>query len=314
MTENIIISKRAQDKEGYRRRYLLFKRARDGFKAYLEVSNIQQSNGILLPSYIGVSPKEGSGVFDPIRQLKCRYEFYRLDKRLFIDMADLEAKIKSVKPKILLLIHFFGFPDPNLFRIIELAEANGVLVIEDEAHSMLSDLVGGICGRLGSLAIFSFHKILPVDEGGALVLNRLDNNISYESLFNRQSIEIKFFEYDLLEIARARINNANFILKGMKNIHGGIDLLRDNIPPGVVPQSIPILLDVPRDIIYERMNEDGYGLVSLYHTLIPEISAAIYPDSHYVSKKIINIPVHQDLHERELSIMIDHLLQEISLF
>ncbi len=131
----------------------------------------------MLPSYIGVSPKEGSGVFDPIRRLKCRYDFYRLDRRLFIDMDDLEAKIKLVKPKVLLLIHYFGFPDPNLSMVIKLAEANGILVIEDEAHSMLSDLVGGICGRLSDSAIFSFHKLLPVDQGGALVLNKIENDI-----------------------------------------------------------------------------------------------------------------------------------------
>jgi dTDP-4-amino-4,6-dideoxygalactose transaminase len=92
-------------------------------------------------------------------------------------MDDLEAKIKLVKPKVLLLIHYFGFPDPNLSMVIKLAEANGILVIEDEAHSMLSDLVGGICGRLSDSAIFSFHKLLPVDQGGALVLNKIENDI-----------------------------------------------------------------------------------------------------------------------------------------
>lgn len=44
---------------------------------------------ILLPSYIGVSPKEGSGIFDPI--IKLRDEglidplFYKVNDGLYID-------------------------------------------------------------------------------------------------------------------------------------------------------------------------------------------------------------------------------------
>ena len=50
-----------------------------------------------------------------------------------------------------------------------------------------------------------------------------------------------------------------------------------------------------RDIIYSKMNENGFGFVSLYHTMIKDISEQEHPEAYYLAKHITNLPVHQDV-------------------
>lgn len=42
------------------------------------------------------------------------------------------------------------------------------------------------------------------------------------------------------------------------------------------------------------MNDSGYGVVSLYHTLIEPLQKEDYQISIDLSKRILNLPVHQD--------------------
>lgn len=96
---------------------------------------------VFVPAYIGVSPKEGSGIFDPLVELSekdvIKYEFYRVDKRINIVFDDLKERIENIgkdKPFIVLRINYFGFQDPCSQEVFELAEAQGGVVLEDNAH------------------------------------------------------------------------------------------------------------------------------------------------------------------------------------
>ena len=69
----------------------------------------------------------------------------------------------------------------------------------------------------------------------------------------------------------------------------------DRIAAGEVPQSFPIVLHYgDRDRIYREMNAAGFGVVSLYHTLVPAIDPQLFPASAQLSRRILNLPVHQD--------------------
>ena len=56
--------------------------ARDAFYKILKTLDFGKNKKILLPSYIGVTEREGSGVFDPIKRDAVPYQLYTLDKRL----------------------------------------------------------------------------------------------------------------------------------------------------------------------------------------------------------------------------------------
>ena len=83
--------------------------ARVGFNHLLKNLHFKDEEKILLPAYIGITDREGSGVFDPISELKINYDFYGLEKNLKINKEDLETKILSGQFKAVLIIHYFGF-------------------------------------------------------------------------------------------------------------------------------------------------------------------------------------------------------------
>ena len=68
-----------------------------------------------------------------------------------------------------------------------------------------------------------------------------------------------------------------------------------------------IIADRSRDALYFKLNEAGYGVVSLYHTLIAPIDAQAYPVSHWLARRVLNLPVHQDIQPHQLEAMIDCL-------
>jgi dTDP-4-amino-4,6-dideoxygalactose transaminase len=294
-----------------RRPVLAFRNARSAFKALLQEIPFSDADEILLPAYIGWSKKEGSGVFDPVRETGMRFRFYRLARDLSIDLDDLRAQLKIGRPRLIVFIHYFGWPDIQLAEAVTLARERGALVLEDEAHALYSDWVSGICGRLGDAAIFSLHKMLPFSTGGWLVLNQSLAPSLMERLVrssDRESLPYNPWDYDWYAISTMRCKIARQWLELLKPFVGQIDPLHPSLREGVIPQTLPVIVSrYPRNDLYFQMNEQGLGVVSLYHTLIDEIQADIYPDSHWLAEHIMNLPVHQDITEDALETMLARL-------
>lgn len=299
------ITKSAENPCRFRRRSFPFDSARSALENYMQFVGMSQDDEVLLPAYIGWSSREGSGVFDPITQLGVRYSFYRISSQLQIDIEDAKVKLQARRPKLLLVIHYFGFPDPGVQELCDFAHANGSLVLEDEAHAMLSDRVGGICGRAGDASIYSLHKLLPFTYGGRLVLNTCALRGNRETL---QEIDraLSYDDYDLFSIAQRRRDNAAHLLTLLESANLPVQPLYADLPTGVVPQSLPILIKAgSRDELYCRMNSAGYGVVSLYHTLVNQIRPDEFPESHHLARHIMNLPVHQDIDPGELPRLVE---------
>jgi perosamine synthetase len=93
--------------------------------------------------------------------------FYRLNKDLSVDVDDLAAGLRQ-QPGPVLLIHYFGFPQPDILSIASLCRQHGVPLIEDCSHAFLSRLGGRELGTFGPAATFSLYKTLGTSDGGAL--------------------------------------------------------------------------------------------------------------------------------------------------
>ena len=301
------IAKTAQRPDHLRRPFILFPSARAGFKALLKELQFAPDESVLLPAYIGWSPREGSGVFDPISELGLNYAFYPVDERLQIDLPGLQAALAGERVKVLVLIHYFGRVDPNYPAAVELARESGAWILEDEAHAMITDLVGGLSGRLGDAALFSLHKMLPMPAGGMLLVDP-----GRTELFNaieppREALPgiSPPWQYDLARIAARRRENARRLTELLRPLAGEVDPLWGDPHEGEVPQTYPVLVrNASRDRLYESMNDAGYGVVSLYHTMIRQIAPESFPQSHWLSLRVLNLPVHQDIEVGELEEMV----------
>jgi dTDP-4-amino-4,6-dideoxygalactose transaminase len=95
--------------------------------------------------------------------------FVRVDGRMRLDLEDVEAKI-GPRTRALYVIHYAGFAQP-MDEILALARRRGLLVIEDCALSLLAGEGSRPLGSTGHVGIFCFYKVLPVPNGGALVVN-----------------------------------------------------------------------------------------------------------------------------------------------
>jgi dTDP-4-amino-4,6-dideoxygalactose transaminase len=307
------ISKKAAIADNYLRRVMFYVNARTGFRAFLQAAFSERSGKVLLPAYIGWSPKEGSGVFDPVVELGMDYVFYRMKERLHIDMEDAAKCFMANDIVVAVVIHYFGYVDPAYEDFVAAAHDAGAMVLEDEAHSMLSDIIGGICGRAGEACIYSLHKLLPMDNGGVLVLNSVGENILVEMQSETSDVVGAYWSYDLLAIAERRRKNALLLSQMLQKLAGEVDLLWPIINDGTVPQTLPVLIrNVSRDRLYGFMNSHGYGVVSLYHTLIEQIRKADFPASSELSYKIMNLPVHQDICRKELNGLVECLAAGIA--
>lgn len=305
-----VIEKTCKNIDAYTRKYEFFPRARDGFGKLLDYIGIRENESILMPGYIGWSQREGSGVFDPIKERNIVPIFYHIKRNFSIDVDDLKEKIVNSNVKALLFIHYFGFVDREVEQLACLARKRGIYVIEDSAHALFSDRVGYSCGRYGDYTLYSLHKMLPIQDGGMLVDNYGNGLPSWEE---RYRLEYDLMNYDFNAIANVRIENYNMILQKLNAINDeSIEILRPKLENGIIPQSFPVLLlNTNRDIVYSKMNDLGWGVVSLYHTMIDQLQSGVYEEECYLSKNIINLPVHQDVDQHLIDEMVSDFVDTV---
>jgi dTDP-4-amino-4,6-dideoxygalactose transaminase len=296
----------AQDASRFRRHVRQFPNGRSAFKAILQGLDWSDGRTLLLPAYIGWSAREGSGVFDPVRELGIPFAFYKITRRLEVDLAELFRQLDCHPSAALVVIHYFGRVDPGYARIVARAKEAGAEIVEDEAHALLTDFVGGLSGRAGRHAFTSFHKLLPTSGGGAW----LSSQPPAPELFTGAPILQTF---DLNRIAAVRRRNFESLTLLLQPLSDLVEPIWPQLAPGEVPQTLPLILRRGatgrgyRDRVYAAMNERGFGVVSLYHTMIPELDEGAFPESVALSRTIMNLPIHQDLQAEHLEAMVEAL-------
>ena len=88
-----------------------------------------------------------------------------------IDPVDIARKITS-KTKAVIPVSIYGLP-PDMDPIMELAKKHNLVVIEDNAQSVLSAYKGRMLGTIGHMASYSFEntKHISCGEGGMIITN-----------------------------------------------------------------------------------------------------------------------------------------------
>lgn len=293
-----MLTKEAENKRNCARNCHYYNSAREAFLNLLSNLKVKNDEIILMPAYIGQSIKEGSGVFDPIRKLNCNYSFYRVNADLSVDFDDIKKQIENKNVKILFVIHYFGFPQKNIQKIADYCKEKNIILIEDCAHSYSTKINEKTIGDFGDFALYSIHKIFATNAGGILKINKDDfaltgdTNIALSDLF-------QFVNSDIDEISTKRRNIYNYYMKRLNNTEL-YDIFKAELPDDIVPLNFPILIkDADRYEIYNKLLEKGVPCVSLWYQLIEEINPETYPISADISKRILNLPVHQDITEED---------------
>lgn len=304
-----MITKHAEALRHCRGRIGYYHRARDGMydllRALREAGRLEY---ILLPSYIGYSPKEGSGVYDPVAQVDgLKYLFYHVDQMLHIDMESVRMALESVKgqPFLLLRMDYYGFTDQRAEELYRLVHEYGGYVLEDNAHSVpkFQDLFG----FWSDAAFYATHKFLPLPAGGVLMVR--DRELMGLELRGAGSpqADSNLWEYDFHRIAELRRKNFQRLEKCCKAYLHHFQPMRSlENDDFTIPYSFPVILKHDdRFELYNFLNSSGYGVTCLYYQIIEQIPTDVYPESKYLSDHILNFSVHQDVNSDEYPQMLE---------
>lgn len=285
--------------------------AREAWRTLLSSLSIRDGQSVLLPAYIGVTDREGSGLFDPVRMTEKPYTFYPLGQRLEIDMSALEAFLSTGNHPAVLAAHYFGFPHASMEALSALCRTYGALLIEDCAHVPGPMNTDSSLGKWGYASFYSLHKMLPVPSGGALCLTGrgVASTFSIPVSSDARPLE-QLLRAEWPSIMECRRRNYSWLQNRLKDVEG-IEVLYPNID-NHTPHDFPLrILDGMRERLYFLLMEQGMPTVALYYRLIPEISAVDHPNSHMLSSSILNLPVHQDTTIADLSALCDALEESL---
>ena len=93
---------------------------------------------------------------------------------LNLDPEKVAAKI-TPRTRAILAVDYAGHP-AEMERLLELAAANGLVVIEDACHALGAEYRGLRTGSVAHMTVFSFHPVkhLATGEGGMVTTDRAD--------------------------------------------------------------------------------------------------------------------------------------------
>lgn len=118
------------------------------------------------------SPMTFAATANAILHVHAKPVFVDVEKDTMNIDANLIEKAITPKTKAILPVHFAGRPC-DMDHIMEIAEKNNLLVIEDAAHAIEAVYKGKKIGNIGDMSCFSFYvtKNLVTGEGGMLTTN-----------------------------------------------------------------------------------------------------------------------------------------------
>ena len=98
--------------------------------------------------------------------------FAEINKNFLMDKEDLYSKLNH-KTKAVILVHFAGLIDQDIFEIRDHLKQKGIFLIEDAAHApgaSINDIKAGNIGDFGCFSFFS-TKNITTGEGGMITTN-----------------------------------------------------------------------------------------------------------------------------------------------
>lgn len=119
---------------------------------------------VLAPAYLCIAAVEA------VTALGAAVDFHDVGEDGRVDVTVVERAI-GPNTRAVLCVHYFGFPQPAA-ALRAACDRRGVPLVEDCAHVLPGGLGPDAPGRVGDLAVFSWPKVLPVDDGATLVVNR----------------------------------------------------------------------------------------------------------------------------------------------
>lgn len=199
------------------------------------------------------------------------------------------SRILQKNTKALLINHEFGFCSQDM----KYYKSLNIPIIEDFAHSFVSDTENREALKYSDFAIFSLSKFFPIQVGGLLVCKKNEQNIlSYQTdMEDYISNVCSFYIESVDKIKAKRTENYNYYKKLFNSIYlEEFFNLKTNDCPGV------FCFKIPADIDFNSMKTfiNSHGIES----------SVFYGENAYF------VPCHQNLEKKD----IDYIFNVVAYF
>jgi len=236
------------------------------------------------------------------------------------------------RTRAILVMHYGGYPC-DMPEIMNIARKNDIIILEDAAHAVGSELEGRSLGTWGTIGCFSFfsNKNMTTGEGGMLVTDNDELADRLRVMRSHGMTSLSWdrhqghaFSYDVTDLGyNYRIDElrAAIGLVQLKKIPSGNqwrekltalyrDLLNVEIPKIIVPfdkprgkssnHIFPILLpkNIERLQVMKNLQEKGIQTSIHYH---PIHHFSIYI-SHRYENRIFDLPITEEVASRQLTL------------
>ncbi len=312
---------------------------RDALSLTAKHLKLQPSDTVLLPAYVCQE------VLKPFVG-RAKTAFYDIALDLTIAPETTEKLIRQHQAKALVFVNYFGFLQPHRIEIQRLCKEHRVVLIEDCAHSLLTE--GS--GSTGDISIFSFRKHLPLPDGGGVrlpegacadvdfssrlysnvlsVLSRTKSALNVRSTaLSRSGIEGQAqaaVDKRILPMstfakrAISRVKPAEVVRKCREDylrweqIMAQCDVATPvfpSLPSGVCPLGFP-MRSSRREEIVESLGKRGVWLKRYWR--LSSLVGGEHASSHTLAKEVFALPVYPELMPEHIKIIADVLVKDAS--
>ena len=256
--------------------------------------------------------------------------FVDIEPRTFCIDPNLIQIAITKKTKAIIVVHLYGLA-ADMNKIMQIAEKNSLLVIEDAAQAHLASIDNKPVGTYGDAAAFSFYptKNMTSGEGGMIVLKnsgsaRICRLLRNQGMETRYQNEIVGFNLRMTDIHAAigrcqlkklfktteqRIKNATFLTSKLQ-----VDSTPFT-PEGYkhVFHQYTVRINQNRDQFSKSLKEFGIGNEVYYptpvHKLPSFISQLNLQQTEKAAQQVLSLPVHPSLTARQLNKICDSFNQ-----
>lgn len=236
------------------------------------LAGIKEGDEVIMPSYTFVSTADAF----VLRGAKVVFVDIRPDT-MNINEDLIEAAITN-NTKAIVPVHYAGV-SCNMEKIMDIANKNNLIVIEDAAQGVNATYNGKALGTIGHFGCYSFHetKNYSMGEGGALVIN-----------------DDKYIER--AEIIREKGTNRSKFFRGQVDKYTWVDLGSSYLPSELNAAYLYAQLEMIEEINNDRLNSWNYYYNELEclekngYIQLPKITAKCKHNAHmfYIKLKDIN--------------------------
>ena len=206
-----------------------------GINAILEILDLSDDDEVIIPSSSFI------GIANSVVRSGSKVVFCEVDERTMNTNLDYISEVVTDKTKVVILIHYGGYPCTDMDKIIEYCDHNNIKIIEDNACSPFSKYKGKNTGILADFGVWSFDsmKVMTTGDGGMIyckdrdVMSKLRKHLyfgltSKSGLSNK--VDTRWWEFDIVSSGGKFVVNdiiSTIGLEQLKKVDGFIKRRKD---------------------------------------------------------------------------------------